>query len=129
MKLRVPIGNRAWLGKPRSASERDGNQLIATFWKANVRTGKREKLLEFLKWDCQVARDDEPATLRFDVFEDPTDDNVVFVYEAYVDQAGFEVHKLGEPFKTWIGGLMDECVESVKKIVPGWTAAFCTTAE
>jgi quinol monooxygenase YgiN len=103
--------------------------MIAAFLKANVRPEKNRKLLEFLKWDCQVARDDEPATLRFDVFEDPNDDSVVYFYEAYVDEAGLEDHKLGEPFKAWIGGLMDECVESLEGIVPGWTTAFCTTAE
>ena len=72
--------------------------MIAAFFKANVRPGKKEKLLEFLKWDCQVARDDEPATLRFDVFEDAENDSVVYLYEAYVDMAGFEAHNQGEPF-------------------------------
>lgn len=103
--------------------------MIAAFVRANVRPGKKEKLLDFLKWDCQVARDDEPATLRFDVFEDPNEDNVIYFYEAYVDQAGFEAHKVGEPFKAFTGGLMDECIESLQGIVPGGTAATCTTAE
>jgi autoinducer 2-degrading protein len=103
--------------------------MIAAFLKANVRPGKKEKLLEFLKWDCQVARDEEPATLRFDVFEDPNDDSIVYFYEAYVDMDGFEAHKQGEPFKTFIGGLKDECIESLEAIVPGWTEAVCTTAE
>ncbi len=103
--------------------------MIAAFLKANVRPGKKEKLLEFLRWDSQVARDDEPATLRWDVFEIPNDDSVVYFYEAYVDQAGFEAHKLGEPFKAFVGGLKDECIESMEGIVPGWTEAVCTTAE
>lgn len=103
--------------------------MIAAFYRGNVRSGKKEKLLEFLKWDSEVARVSEPGTLRFDVFEDPENENVIFIYEAYVDQAAFEIHKLGEPFQQWSGGLKDECVESFEGVVPGWTAAYCTTAE
>ena len=103
--------------------------MIAQFIKANVRPGKKEKLIEFLKWDCQVARDEEPATLRFDVFEIEDDDSVVYFYEAYVDDAGFETHKQGEPFKQFVGGLMDECIESLEPAMPSWPTAICTTAE
>lgn len=31
--------------------------------------------------------------LRFDVFEDASNENVLYCYEAYVDEAGFEKHK------------------------------------
>jgi|GEM_PF-1962468 quinol monooxygenase YgiN len=103
--------------------------MIAALLKAKVRPGKKDKFLEFLKWDCQVARDEEEGTLRWDVFEDPNDDSVVFFYEAYVDQAAFEAHKLGEPLKAFIGGLREECTESIEAIIPGWTTAYCTTAE
>lgn len=103
--------------------------MIAAFLKAKVRPGKKEKFLEFLKWDSQVARDEEEGTLRFDVFEDPNDAAVVFFYEAYVDQAAFEIHKLGEPFKAFAGGLRDECTESIKSVIPGWTTAYSTNAE
>jgi (4S)-4-hydroxy-5-phosphonooxypentane-2,3-dione isomerase len=103
--------------------------VIAAFLKVHIKPGKKEKLLEYLKWDCQVARDDEPATLRFDVFEDPSDDGVVYVYEAFADLAGNEAHKLGEPFKTFAKGLKDECIESLEEILPEWTEANYTTAE
>ena len=103
--------------------------MIAQFIKANVRPGKKEKLIEFLKWDCQVARDEEPATLRFDVFEIEGDDSVVYFYEAYVDDAGFETHKQGEPFKQFVGGLVDECIESMEPAMLPRPTAICTTAE
>ena len=105
--------------------------MIAAFVRANVKPGKKEKLLELLRWDSQVARDEEPATLRFDVFEDPNDDSVVYWYEAYVDQAGFAAHKQGEPFKAFTGGVKDECIESMGAIIPpgGFTTAVCSTAE
>ena len=103
--------------------------MIAAFVKANVRPGKKAKLIEFLKWDCQIARDEEPATLRFDVFEDADDDSVIYFYEAYIDDAGFETHKQVEPFKQFVGGLMDECIESLEPAMPSWPTAICTTAE
>ena len=104
-------------------------KMIAAFIKVNVKPGKKEKLLDLFKWDAQVARDDEPATLRFDYFEIPDDDSVVYLYEAYVGMAGFEKHKQGEPFKAFIGGIKDECIESMEGIVPGWTTATGTSAE
>jgi quinol monooxygenase YgiN len=76
-----------------------------------------------------VARDEEPATLRFDVFEDPNDNSGVYLYEAYVDMAGLEAHKLGEPFKAFIGGIMEECIDSDKYLIPKWTTAYSTSAE
>ena len=103
--------------------------MIAVFFKVNVKPGKKEKLLDLLKWEAQVARDDEPATLRFDYFEIPEDDSVVYLYEAYVDVAGFEKHEQGEPFKAFSGGIKDECTESFEAIVPGWTTAAGTSAE
>ena len=103
--------------------------MIAAFIKANVRPGKKAKLIEFLKWDCQVARDEEPATLRFDVFEDDDDDSVIYFFEAYIDDAGFDAHRQGEPFKLFDGGLRDECIESLEPAMPGWSTAICTTAE
>ena len=109
-------------------------KMIATLIKANVKPGKKEKLLDFLKWDSQVARDDEPATLRWDVFENPDDDSVVYFYEAYVDEAGNQAHKQSEPFKAFKDGIKDECIESWQALMPegpvGRTlTATATTAE
>jgi quinol monooxygenase YgiN len=103
--------------------------MIAAFFKVSIKPGKKEELLEFLKWDCQVSRDEEPGTLRFDTFEDPNNENVVYFYEAYVDVDGFEAHKEVEPFKKFIGGLKNECIESSESTFPNWTEAYCTTAE
>lgn len=103
--------------------------MIAAFIKVKVRPGKREKLLEYLKWECQVARDEEPDVLRFDVFEDANDDSVIYYYEAYVDEAGFELHRTYPPFQQRTNGLRDECIESTEGLLPVWSAAVCTIAE
>jgi quinol monooxygenase YgiN len=86
-------------------------------------------MIDFLKWDVEVSRN-EPATLRFDIFEDPNSENVIYWYEAYVNDAGFETHKQGEPVKKLLdGGLFEECIVSVEDTMPDMTTAVCTIAE
>ena len=103
--------------------------MIAYFFKISVKPGKKEELLEFMKWDCQVARDEEPHVLRFDVFADADDESVIYYYEACIDEAGFEKHKSYPPFQQWTNGLRDECIESTEGLLPVWSTAVCTTAE
>ena len=109
--------------------------MIAMFIKLNVKPGKKEKLLDLMKRGTKVIRDDEPATLRFDAFENSDDDSVVYLYEAYVDEAGFTAHKQSQRFKAFMPGGKDECVESWECLMPegpvdGRTlTAIATTAE
>ncbi len=95
--------------------------MIALFGKLYTRPGKKQKLLEFLKWNAQVARDEEPGTLRFDVYEDDEDDRVVYLYEAYKDDAAFKSHQSNPPFQQFANGLKDECIESAELPLKKWT--------
>ena len=52
-----------------------------------ARPGRREELFEFLRWDVDVARAQEPGTLRFDVWEVPDEPNAFYLYEVYEDEA------------------------------------------
>src|SRR5262245_47498341 len=61
--------------------------------------GRRAELLEFLRWDAEVARAQEPGTLRFDVWEVPDEPDAFYLYEGCADDAAFEAHTAGEPFK------------------------------
>lgn len=61
----------------------------------------RPEWLDYLRWDAQVARDGEPDTLRFDVWEVEQEPDVVYVYEAYRDMQAFEAHQQNEPYKEW----------------------------
>jgi len=61
-----------------------------------------------MKWDGQVCRDQEPGTLRFEFYQDPKDDNSLYVYEVYQDLKVFEAHKKNEPFRRWSSGLQNE---------------------
>ncbi|MEE8045984.1 MAG: putative quinol monooxygenase [Dehalococcoidia bacterium] len=102
--------------------------MIAAFIKTNVRPGKKAKLLEYFKRETQMARG-EPGVLRFDVFEDPNDDNVLYYYEAYVDEAAFEQHMSHPTVQEWTNGLKAECIESNEPIFPFGLSPIFTTAE
>ena len=56
-------------------------------------------MLDFLRWDAEVAKAGEPGTLRFDVWEFADEPDAVYLYEAYVDQAALDAHREGEPVK------------------------------
>ena len=95
--------------------------MLAAFYKLHTKPGAKAKLIEFLKWDGEVARDTEPGTLRFDFFEDPEDEGAIYLYEAYRDEAALEAHKVNPPFQQYFSTVREECVDSVKfylRLVP-----------
>ncbi len=75
--------------------------MFGILFKAKVNPKDREDFLNFFKWDIAVANESEPATVRFDVYQDPKDKDAFFVYEAYLSESGFEDHQRNEPFKRW----------------------------
>jgi autoinducer 2-degrading protein len=75
--------------------------MYGTLMRIVVKAGMRSTLLDYLRWDAEVARDREPGTLRFDVWETETERNVLYLYEAYKDTNAFDDHKRNEPYKAW----------------------------
>jgi (4S)-4-hydroxy-5-phosphonooxypentane-2,3-dione isomerase len=51
----------------------------------DIKPGKRDQFLEFLRYDAAVARAAEPGTLRFDVWNVPHQPDGIYLYEAYTD--------------------------------------------
>ena len=45
-----------------------------------VKPGKRSELLEYLRWDAEVAKTREPGTWRFDAWETEREPGVVYLY-------------------------------------------------
>ena len=88
------------------------------FFRVRAKEGRKAELLAFLKWDAEVARQTEPGTLRFDVYEDPADPNAVFLYEAYESAEAFERHKANEPFKKWQAEIVPDLVEGTDRLLP-----------
>jgi len=80
-----------------------------------VKPGKRSELLEYLRWDIEVAKASEPGTWRFDAWE--PEPGVVYLYEAYKDRAAFEDHAKGDPYKKW-GEFVDKTMEQVIDVIP-----------
>jgi (4S)-4-hydroxy-5-phosphonooxypentane-2,3-dione isomerase len=52
----------------------------------------REKFLEAAMDDARGSNHDEPGCLGFDVVQDDADQNRIFFYEVYKDQAAFKAH-------------------------------------
>ena len=82
--------------------------MYGILFRFEAKPGKLQKLIEFLTWDAEVCRDEEPGTLRFEFYSDDTNKNAVYVYEAYRDREAFEEHKKHEPYQLWSSGLADE---------------------
>jgi (4S)-4-hydroxy-5-phosphonooxypentane-2,3-dione isomerase len=83
-----------------------------------VQDGRKNELLDFLRWDADVARADEPGTLRFDVWESPDEPNVVYLYEAYADRDAFEAHQANEPFKQFVAEIVPGLSEPPSFVLP-----------
>jgi len=82
-----------------------------------VKPGMRSEFLEFLRWDAKVAKNTEPDTLRFDVWETSLEPDVVYVYEAYKDEKAFEIHQNNEPFKKF-NEILREMIEEWALAIP-----------
>src|SRR5436190_24342722 len=75
--------------------------MFGILFRVEVKPEKRSDFINFIKWDIQVAEEREPGTLRFDLYQDPKDENAFFVYESYQDEKAFAEHQKNEPFQRW----------------------------
>ena len=75
------------------------------FW-VEAEPGKLQEFKDHAQWCVDVAKEKEPDTLRFDWYTDPENENALYVYEAYTDEAGFEAHKQNEPYQAWSQGTL-----------------------
>jgi quinol monooxygenase YgiN len=92
--------------------------MYGVFWHAVAKPGKKQDFLDFLKWDADVANDLEPATISFDVFEDPENPDAVYVYEAYLSEDAFAEHRKNEPFQRFRNEVRPEWLTELKMIMP-----------
>jgi autoinducer 2-degrading protein len=82
-----------------------------------VKPGKRDEFLELVRWSAQVARDDEPGTLRLDAWEVEGETDVVYGYECYVNREALETH-IKNPAVQRFGEVMDTLVEGWTMVIP-----------
>ena len=90
--------------------------MIGTLFRVEVKPTNRQAFIDFIEWDVRVAKECEPGTLRFDLYQDPKDENAFFVYEAYRDQKAFEDHKKNEPYQHWESHITPETVTRFHKV-------------
>jgi len=96
--------------------------MFVILFRIEAKSGKYQELVNFLKWDGEVCKDQEPGTLRFEFYRDPNDENALYVYEAYRDLKAFKDHKKNKPFRRWSTGLQDELGTNLKILCSGEAA-------
>ena len=87
--------------------------VIAHLIKITAHAGKKDELVEFLRWDADFAAADEPGTLRFDVYDVPDEPDAVYLYEAYADDEAFAAHREQPPFKKFVDHIVPNVIASM----------------
>lgn len=98
--------------------------MLGILFRVEVEPQKRQAFIDFIKWDVQIARENEKDTLGFDLYQDPTDRNAFYVYEAYTDEAAFKKHQKGEPYRYWQKEVMPKMLVSFQRIFKGNAVTF-----
>jgi quinol monooxygenase YgiN len=91
--------------------------MYGAMFHAVAKPGRKQDLLNFLQWDADVARESEPGTIAFDVYQDPLNPEGVYVYECYRDEQAFDEHRAHEPFQQWRDGLREELLADFQLFV------------
>ena len=63
--------------------------MYGILFRVEANPGKFQELVDFMTWDAEVCQDEEPGTLRFEFYQDPENENALYVYEAYQDLESF----------------------------------------
>jgi quinol monooxygenase YgiN len=100
------------------------------FVEVHVRPESRDKFLEVAIENARLSVESEPGCLRFDVLSDPTDPNLFYYYEVFVDEAAYAAHGK-RPHRDWYAKEMAQVKEdrdrfhhvarSVYSADPSWT--------
>ena len=102
--------------------------MYGTLVKIVAKPGVREQLLEFLRWDAAVARDEEPGTTRFDVWNVPDQPDAVYLYEAYADREAFARHQANEPYKRFVRVIVPELIDDIHELF-GFTDGLISNSD
>ena len=75
--------------------------VVAAIWTAKER--QEEKILEVIKQMTPLSRQ-EPACLYYQAQRSPEKPRVFFLYEQYIDEAGYEAHMTTPHFERYVKG-------------------------
>ena len=68
-----------------------------------VKQGEEEKVREVLETMAPLSRK-EPGCIFYQAHRSPDDPRIFFLYEQYVDEAGYQAHMATPHFERWIKG-------------------------
>ncbi|MBD2838210.1 antibiotic biosynthesis monooxygenase [Pseudomonas sp. JM0905a] len=60
--------------------------------KTRLRPGSLDAFMDAMRVNAAASVRDEPGCLVFDVLQDRSDPDLVWLYEVYTDEAAFEAH-------------------------------------
>jgi len=71
-----------------------------------IKPGKADAFLEVFRKNFEGTRR-EPGNFRFDVLQDPEDENHFVIYEAFENEAAVDAHRQTEHYRETVEGLRD----------------------
>ncbi len=71
-----------------------------------IKPGKVAEFFDVFKENFDGTRN-EPGNYRFDVLQDPEDENHFVIYEAFEDEAAVDAHRQTDHYKATVEGLRD----------------------
>ena len=75
--------------------------VVAAIWRA--KEGQADMILRVIEKITSLSRQ-EPACLFYQAQRSPTDPNLFFLYEQYIDAAGYEAHMATPHFEQYVKG-------------------------
>ena len=94
-----------------------------------IKEGFKDQFIEATLLDAQGSVRDEPGCMRFDVIQDPTDPNRVWLYEVYRDEAAMEAHRQAPHLLKWRETTQDWRAEAPPIGVRGGSNIWPTDAD
>ncbi len=84
-----------------------------------IREGHKEQFMQAIIEDAKGSVNDEPGCLRFDVIQDAGDENRIWLYEVYQDEAAFQAHTQAPHFIKFRDATADIRVEGIQGAARG----------
>ena len=94
-----------------------------------IREGHKEQFIQAIIEDAKGSVNDEPGCLRFDVIQDAGDENRIWLYEVYQDEAAFQAHTQAPHFIKFRDATADIRVEGIQGAARGSVNVWPPDAE
>lgn len=94
-----------------------------------IREGHKEQFMQAIIEDAKGSVNDEPGCLRFDVIQDAGDENRIWLYEVYRDEAAFQAHTQAPHFIKFRDATADIRVEGIQGAARGSVNVWPPDAE